>query len=96
MLAVVIVGAAVSFGIFWTPRCRCSPTPPRHGGLDYGFAFALTNMAWAPGQLGGAALGGAIAGLAGDAVPYLCLAVICLASFALLDPRRLEPSFEPA
>ena len=43
------------------------------------------NMAWAPGQLGGAALGGAIAGLAGDAVPYLCLTAVCLAS--LRAPR---------
>jgi MFS family permease len=96
VLAVVIVAAAVSFGIFWTPAMSMLADSAEARHLDYGFAFALTNMAWAPGQLGGSALGGAIAGLAGDAVPYLCLAVICLASLALLDPRRLQPSFEPA
>jgi MFS family permease len=96
LLAIVIVAAAVSFGIFWSPAMSMLADAAEARRLDYGFAFALTNMAWAPGQLGGAALGGTLAGLAGDAVPYLCLSVICLASFALLDPRRLEPSFEPA
>jgi predicted MFS family arabinose efflux permease len=42
-------------------------------GLDYGYAFALMNLAWAPGQSGGAALGGAVADATSDAVPYLAL-----------------------
>ena len=42
-------------------------------GLDYGYAFALINLAWAPGQSGGAAIGGAIAEATSDAVPYLVL-----------------------
>ena len=50
-------------------------------GLDYGYAFALVNIAWAPGQAGGAAIGGAIASATSDAVPYLALAAICLATF---------------
>jgi MFS family permease len=85
----------VSYGIFWTPAMSMLADAAEARRLDYGFAFALTNMAWAPGQLAGAALGGTLAGLAGDAVPYLGLSVICLASFALLDPRRLEPAPAP-
>jgi hypothetical protein len=50
-------------------------------GLDYGYAFALVNVAWAPGQAGGAAIGGALAAATSDAVPYLALAAICLATF---------------
>ena len=38
-------------------------------GLEYGYAFALVNVAWAPGQAGGAAIGGA-ASATSDAVPY--------------------------
>ena len=54
-------------------------------GLDYGYAFALVNIAWAPGQAGGAALGGALASATSDAVPYLGLATICLVTLAALS-----------
>ena len=38
-------------------------------GLDYGYAFALINLAWAPGQTLGAAGGGALAHATSNAVP---------------------------
>jgi predicted MFS family arabinose efflux permease len=58
-------------------------------GLDYGYAFALVNVAWAPGQAGGAAIGGALASLTSDAVPYLGLAALCfLTLFALARYRE--------
>jgi hypothetical protein len=53
-------------------------------GLDYGYAFALVNIAWAPGQAGGAAIGGGLASATSDAVPYLGLSAICLATLAAL------------
>jgi hypothetical protein len=46
--------------------------------LDQGYAFALTNLAWAGGQVSGAAAGGWVAERAGDAVPYAGLAVALL------------------
>jgi predicted MFS family arabinose efflux permease len=57
-----------------------------HRGLDYGYAFALVNLAWAPGQAGGAAIGGALASATTDAVSYLCLSVLCL--LTLVVTRR--------
>jgi len=46
-------------------------------GLDHAYAFALINLAWAPGQALGAVGGGALAHATADAVPYLLLAGIC-------------------
>ena len=59
-------------------------------GLDYGYAFALLNLAWAPGQSGGSALGGALAEATSDAVPYLVL--VGLASLTLLAQAAPDPS----
>jgi hypothetical protein len=42
------------------------------------------NIAWAPGQAGGASLGGVVASATTDAVPYLCLTVLCLLTFRFL------------
>ena len=45
----------------------------RGRGLDYATAFALMNMAWAPGQLAGRGAAAARSpGSTSDAVPYLC------------------------
>jgi hypothetical protein len=58
-------------------------------GLHFGYASALINIAWAPGQTIGAAGGGALAHATRDAVPYLVLAGICtLTLFALLRSRE--------
>jgi hypothetical protein len=53
-------------------------------GLEYGYAFALVNVAWAPGQAGGSAIGGAVASATTDAVSYLSLTVLCLATLVAL------------
>jgi hypothetical protein len=53
-------------------------------GLEYGYAFALVNLAWAPGQAGGSAIGGAVASATTDAVSYIGLSVLCLVTLAAL------------
>jgi MFS family permease len=78
LLAVVIVVAGFSFGSFWTPAMSMITDEAEAVGLDYGYAFALVNIAWAPGQAGGAAIGGAVASVTGDAVAYLGLSALCL------------------
>jgi hypothetical protein len=57
-------------------------------GLNYGYAFALVNLAWAPGQATGAAAGGALAKATSDAVPYLCLSAVCALTLAALWRSR--------
>ena len=53
-----------------------------HIGLEVAWVFALSNLAWAPGQAFGAVAGGVLANATSDAVPYLLLSVCCLATFA--------------
>jgi MFS family permease len=88
VLAAVIVAAGFAFGSYWTPAMSLITDEAEAIGLDYGYAFAVVNIAWAPGQAGGAALGGAAASLTSDAVPYLALAAICLLTFAGLRRYR--------
>jgi MFS family permease len=86
VLAAVILIAALGFGTFYTPGMALLTDAAEARGLDYGYAFALLNLAWAPGQALGSALGGTIAEATSDAVPYLILSGLALAT--LLGLRR--------
>jgi MFS family permease len=83
-LAVLVVCAGFAFGSFWTPALSLVTDAAEERGLDYGYAFALVNIAWAPGQAGGSAIGGAVASATTDAVSYLGLTVLCLVTLAAL------------
>ena len=75
LLALLVVAGGFAFGSFWTPAMSMVTDAAEERGLDYGYAFALVNIAWAPGQAGGSAIGGALASLTSDTVPYFALAV---------------------
>jgi MFS family permease len=87
LLAVLVVCAGVAYGIFWTPAMSMVTDEAESLGLDYGYAFALVNLAWAPGQAGGAALGARIASLTSDKVAYLALAGVCAITLVALAQR---------
>jgi MFS family permease len=93
VLALVIVAAGLAFGSFWTPAMSMITDEAEVVGLDYGYAFALVNIAWAPGQAGGAAIGGAVASVTGDAVAYLGLSALCL--LTLLAVTRYSETAAP-
>jgi hypothetical protein len=68
-------------------------------GVAQGFAFALVNLAWGTGQAIGDAGSARLADAVGDKVPYLILAAISAATFAVLarelvrrSPGRTVPS----
>jgi MFS family permease len=84
LLAVLVVCAGVAYGIFWTPAMSMVTDEAEARGLEYGYAFALVNLAWAPGQAGGAALGARVASLTSDKVAYWGLAGVCLATLGWL------------
>ena len=88
LLAAAIVGAVVALAGFWAPAFALLSDAGEAVGLDQGYAFALTNLAWAGGQVSGAAAGGWVAERAGDAVPYAGLAVLCSATIAALALSR--------
>jgi MFS family permease len=84
VLAAVILVGAMAFGTFYTPGMAMLTHAAEARGLDYGYAFALLNLAWAPGQTIGAALGGTIAEATSDAVPYLILSALALVTLLAL------------
>jgi MFS family permease len=88
LLAALVVLASISFGSFWTPAMALLSDEAERQGLDYAYAFALMNLAWAPGHALGASGGGALAHFTSDAVPYLLLALTCLLTFGLLWRSR--------
>jgi MFS family permease len=90
LLAVLVVAAGLSFGTFFTPGMTLLSNLADERGLHFGYASALINIAWAPGQTIGAAGGGALAHATRDSVPYLALAAIC--ALTLLALWRLHAS----
>jgi MFS family permease len=90
LLAGVVVCGGFAFGSFWTPALSMVTDEAERFGLDYGYAFALVNIAWAPGQAGGSAIGGALASATSDAVPYLALAALCGLTLPALARYREE------
>jgi MFS family permease len=83
-LAALVILASIAFGSFWTPAMALLSDEAERRGLEYAYAFALINLAWAPGQALGASGGGALAHLTSDTVPYLVLSAVCLLTFVLL------------
>jgi MFS family permease len=88
LMAFVVVCAGFAFGSFWTPAMSMVTDEAEVFGLEYGYAFALVNLAWAPGQAGGAALGGALAALTSDAVSYVTLGALCVLTLAAIGGYR--------
>jgi MFS family permease len=94
--------AAVAFGGFYTPGMALVSDRAEVVGLSQGLGFGIMNSAWALGNMTGPAAGGAIAERAGDAVPYLVAALLCLVTLlaslrragtgAAPTPRRADAS----
>ena len=84
LLAVLVVAAGLSFGTVFTPGMTLLSNLAEERGLRLGYASALINLAWAPGQTVGAVGGGALAHVTYDAVPYLALSAICALTLAVL------------
>jgi MFS family permease len=80
LLAALVVCGGIAFGTFFTPGMTLLTNVAEERGLQYGWASALINLAWAPGQALGASGSGALAHATTDAVPYLALAGICALS----------------
>lgn len=91
---VVLLGATL--GTFWAPAMAMLSDAAEATGLDQAYAFALVNVAWAIGQVGGSLSGGALAEATSDAVPFLLVAAVCGGTLLGLTARRspatvLEP-----
>lgn len=95
VLAGVIVAAAVALGTFWAPATALVSDAAEEAGLALGFAFALVNLAWGLGQVGGAGLGGALADATTDAVPLAVIASLFLVTLAAISRRGANEGPRP-
>jgi len=85
--APLIVLAAIVFGTPFTTAFALLADGAEAVKLPQGMAFGLMNVAWAGGAVVGPAAGGAIAGAAGDWLPFTVGAVLCAGTLAVLRGR---------
>ena len=90
LLAAVIVTIVAAIGVFWAPSMAMLSDAAEKQGLHQGLAAALSNLAWAGGQIIGAGGGGAVAKVAGDGLPIALAAAVCAATWGALAASRLR------
>lgn len=95
----LVVVAGVAYGVNWVPGTALLSDGAERAGIDQGFGFALLNVAWAPANVVGAGLGGALSDAFGDAASYLLAAALCLLTLVAVQRRTFAtavPAKEPA
>jgi MFS family permease len=95
LVAALLLVASIVYGAFFTPAMALVSDTAERNGIAQGLVFGVMNGAWAVGNVIGPAAGGALAQSAGDALSYLLLAAICLATLAVASAYsqpRLRPS----
>jgi predicted MFS family arabinose efflux permease len=90
VLAGLVVVTVAALGVFWAPVMALLADVAERHGIDQGHAAALMNLAWAAGQLVGAAGAGAAAKSFGDLAPTLAAAAVCLITLGWLRGSRLS------
>jgi MFS family permease len=90
-LYVLVVLAGLAFGAFFTPSMALLSHAAADTGVGFAYAFALVNLAWAPGQAAGAAGSAALSRATSDAVPYLLIAVVCALTLAAVWRADARP-----
>lgn len=86
LLGLLVMLAAGAFNAPLVPGTTLFSRDTEKAGMQGAVAFGITNSAWASGYAVGAPLGGFLADLRGDALSYLFLTAVCLAT--LLTLRR--------
>jgi MFS family permease len=84
VLAAVVVAVATAMSAFWAPAMAMLADAGEAAGIRLAYAFALTNLAWAGGQVVGSAGGGALAEATSDFVPMAAIAALCVLTRAAL------------
>lgn len=93
-LALLLVLVAPLVGVLWSPAMALLSDAAESIGLDQALAFALVNLGWGLGQIAGAAGGGRLGEVAGDAWTYVLLSAASATMFLVLwrfrprEPRR--------
>jgi MFS family permease len=89
LIVPLVLAAGIAYGAFYTPALALISDGAERQGVAQGLAFGVMNAGWAVGAIVGPSVGGA---LAGDAVPYLLMAGVCLATYLASRGRLAEPA----
>jgi MFS family permease len=95
LVAALVLFAGIAYGAFYTPGMTLLTDAAEQRGIAPGLAFGAMNGAWAAGNVVGPAAGGWLAEVAGDTLPYVLLAAVCLATLTVTRTYaqpRLRPS----
>jgi MFS family permease len=84
----LLVVTAVTFAAFWAPAMALLADGAERMGLAQGLAFGLLNASWGAGNSVSPPLAGALADLAGDALPYGLMALACTITLVVLTRGR--------
>jgi MFS family permease len=93
LIVALVLVASLAYGAFYAPSMALVSDGAERAGLAQGLAFGLMNACWATGNAAGPAVGGALADVAGDALPFLLLSGVCLATLAYARPRRIQAAY---
>jgi MFS family permease len=99
LVAALVVVAGVGYGGFYTPGMSLLTDAAERRGIAAALAFGAMNGAWAAGNVVGPALGGWLAEVGGDPLPYALLAALCLATLVATlswSPRYAQPRSRPS
>jgi MFS family permease len=88
LIAPLVVAASIAFGSFWAPAMALLSDAAERIGLAQALGFGLMNAAWGGGNSVGPALGGGLADLGGDALPYALMSAVCALTFFMLTRGR--------
>jgi MFS family permease len=86
----VIVAAAMSYSLFWSPAIALIMDRSERLGLGTTMSLGLVNLAFAPGALVGSVLAGALGEAFGDLIPFVLVAALALATLPLLGWLRAD------
>jgi MFS family permease len=87
LIVPLCLAAGIAYGAFYTPGLALISDGAEEQGVAKGLAYGLMNAGWAVGAIVGPAAGGALAAVAGDALPYLLMAGVCLATYVVTRGR---------
>jgi MFS family permease len=99
LVAGLVVIAGLTYGGFYTPGMALLTDAAERQDIAPGLAFGAMNAAWAAGNVVGPSMGGWLAEVAGDSLPYLLLALVCLVTLAATmpwAPRYLQARSRPS
>ena len=91
----LVIAAGVFYGVFWVPGTALLSDGVEAAGLEHGLGFALLNVAWAPANVVGSALAGALTEAVGDAGAYFLAGALCLVTLAAAQRAVFQGSPAP-